>query len=158
MRNQRVRTGKPTGNRRLRATQSHAATPGEGTRIRSGMLRHERGQLTSPPELEVVIDKDRAFFRARPWRTARMRPTERPEMDALARAGGALDPLMPGHLWITVVRQMVPGYRHRVFCQLPVGRDLDPSDAVCLDLHRYLTGQPDTVIGRIEAERRGRVH
>lgn len=112
----------------------------------------------SPPELEAVIDKDRAFFRARPGRTTRVRWTEQPELDAFARAGEVLPVVPPGYRWATVVHQVVPGGRLRRLCAWPNDRPCDAPESVCLDLFRFLNGASDTVVGQIEAERRGRLH
>lgn len=113
---------------------------------------------TRLPELEAVLDKDRAFFRAEPKRTTRVRWTEQAEIDALIRDGQMLPAMIPGYRWATVVHQVVPGGRLRRFCAWPEGQFPDPPEAVCLDLFRFLNGATDTVIGRIEAERRGRLH
>lgn len=153
MRNQRVRTGKPTRNRRLRATRSRAATPGEGARI-----GREHSPLARSPELEAVLDKDRAFFRVQPKRTTRVRWTEQQENDALTHDGQSLPAMLPGYRWATVVHQVVPGGRLRRFCAWPEDQFPDPPESVCLDLFRFLNGQPETTIGRIEAEYRGRLH
>lgn len=111
-----------------------------------------------PPELEAVINKDRAFFRARPGRTTWVRWTEQAEVDLLARAGNVLPPLLPGYRWATVVHQVVTGRRLRQLCAWPEDQPCDAPESVCLDLFRFLSGEPDTTIEQMKVEHRGRLH
>ncbi|KQQ14807.1 hypothetical protein ASF53_09330 [Methylobacterium sp. Leaf123] len=87
-----------------------------------------------------------------------MRWTEQPEIDALIRDGQSLPAVPSGYRWATVVHQVVPGGRIRRLCAWPEDQFPDPPEAVCLDLFRFLNGEPDTTIGRIETERRRRLH
>jgi hypothetical protein len=106
--------------------------------------RDSKGRLVTPPEHEAVIEGDRRFFERHRHRSYRMRLTSQAELDMAGRVGARVASPEKGHRWVTIVRQIAPGFRKRLMCQLPEDASFDAPEQMCVDLFDYLDGGPET--------------
>lgn len=94
-----------------------------------------------PAEYEAVTEGDRRFFERHTDRSHRIRHTSQAEMDLKGRSGSTFDPPIPGFRWFTVIRQVAPGARVRVYVQAPELCETDVPEAVAARIYAEAEGQ-----------------
>lgn len=118
------------------------------------LSRQQRRRLAmSSAAVQRVTDADAKFFARFPWRSHRVRYAARAELEANAAAQG-LDriEMEPGRRWFTVVRQIEPGVRARLFVQNRADADPDMSESEAQGVYEWLARTGSTKALEIEAK------
>ncbi len=85
-------------------------------------------------ELDTLLNADRNFFERRPDRSYRIRRCFRPEIEINGLISPEMRELEPGMAWFTLVRQVAPGARMRIFIRGPRDAETDLPEAAVADL------------------------
>src|SRR5271165_2786347 len=108
-----------------------------GSALLAGMTDGDRQSLqgkltrTDGDELERVTDGDRRFFERHKRRNHRLRPAAQIEIEQNEIIEDHRWELPRGWAWFTIVQQIAPGLRVRVFIELPETTDPDISERAC---------------------------
>jgi hypothetical protein len=94
-----------------------------------------------PDDYEAVTDGDRRYFERHTDRSHRIRHTSQPEIAQAARMGRTFDGPFPGFRWFTVIRQVAPGARVRVYVQAPELCETDVAEEVAAQIYREVESQ-----------------
>ncbi len=94
-----------------------------------------------PDDFEAVTEGDRRFFERHPGRSHRIRHTSMAELAQAERIDHALDTPFPGFRWFTVIRQVTPGARVRVYVQAPELCETDVPEEMAASIYREVEGQ-----------------
>ncbi|MEH3145212.1 MAG: hypothetical protein PGN34_07645 [Methylobacterium frigidaeris] len=90
-------------------------------------MLHQRVRTDFPteisPDFEALIEADRRFFRRFPHRTYRIRRMARCEVAHFEALNGRLAPMPADTAGFTVVKQIAPGVRLRVYTPGPADQD-----------------------------------
>lgn len=96
------------------------------------LSRAQRGQLRKlAAKVDRITQADRAFFERFPHRQHRIRLKSQAEIDQLTLLDGKPPWIPQGFRLFTVVRNVAPGYRLRLFVLSPEGSETDLSEATC---------------------------
>jgi hypothetical protein len=102
-------------------------------------IRFSRAQRRQMQKLADKVDRatqaDRLFFERRPDRQHRVRLTSQAEIGQQAIIDGKPLNIKPGFRLYTIVRNVVPGARLRLFLEAPDGRETDLSEAVARSIY-----------------------
>jgi hypothetical protein len=85
-------------------------------------------------ELDVLLGADRNFFERRPDRSYRIRRCFRQEIEINQLMSPEMRKPLPGLTWFTLVRQIAPGARLRIFIQGPPDAETDLPEAAVEEL------------------------
>jgi hypothetical protein len=94
-----------------------------------------------PDDFEAVTEADRRFFKRHPGRSHRIRHTSMAELAQAERVDHALDAPFPGFRWFTVIRQVTPGARVRVYVQAPELCETDVPEEMAAQIYREVESQ-----------------
>ena len=102
------------------------------------MSKSERRQLRKLTDnVDRITQADRKFFERRPDRQHRIRLASQAEIDQQTLLDGN-PPWMPqGFRLFTVVRNVAPGYRLRLFVRNLEGSETDLSEAACREVFEW---------------------
>lgn len=125
----------------------------------AALSRQQRRRLKmSSAAVQRVTDADAKFFDRFPLRAHRVRHAARAELDANAAAQGLKRiETEPGRRWFTVVRQIAPGVRSRLFVQNRNDADTDMSEAEAQGVYEWLARTGSSKALEIEAKIRSYV-
>jgi hypothetical protein len=105
-------------------------------------MTKNREQQRRLRELQKLVDKatesDRLYFERYPQRRHRVRLSHRAEIDQNELLGGEPLPVPPGFRWFTVVRNVCPGARLRVFTLNREDAEVDLDEPTCREIYQWL--------------------
>lgn len=101
----------------------------------AGLSRQTRRRIKRlSDELDVLLNADRNFFERRPDRSYRIRRCFRPEIEINRLVAPTARQPKAGMAWFTLVRQVAPGVRLRLFIQGLSDAETDLPEAAVREL------------------------
>ena len=106
--------------------------PDDGITTSIWMSKSQRRQLRKlADKVGRITQADRRFFERRPDRQHRIRLTSQAEIDQQALLDRKPPWIPQGFRLFTVVRNVAPGYRMRLFVRSPEGAETDLDESTC---------------------------
>jgi hypothetical protein len=117
--------------------------------------QHQRRLQRLADKVDRVLESDRRFFdrhKSRSHRIRRLSPVEKEMAEAVY--GPGVFPWAPNHAWFTVVRQVEPGIRFRVFVRNCDDAEVDVPEDVAKSIYEeasHSSPQVEEIERRIRA-------